>query len=432
MVAIAPFRALRYNLERVGDVSEVIAPPYDVISPDQQDRLYQRSPHNIVRLILGKQFPDDRHGADRYSRAKDTLAQWRQEQVLIRDPSPAIYVIEHQFTWDGQPRQRVGFIGLLQFEGSLPGQVYGHEATFDAPKADRTQLLDAVRAHLSPVFCILPDPHKQIERVLDEVRRQPPAASGEAQFGQSPTAARPDRLRVWVLREPGAIAQIQQAAAAHAVLIADGHHRFAVALSRRALCPAVMTYFARLDDPALIVRGYHRVVALPDAATARLEQICRITPVADRAALLERLNGTSGPGQFGLYRRAGWALASVRPEALAGWLAAPSVPAGLASLDVSILHHWLLPELGVPGASASTIRYTPDPGDAASLVDRGEGRDWAWLLRPIPVPEIFALSKQGLMLPQKSTYFYPKVLSGLVINAFDDAPASAPAARVEH
>ena len=428
MVAVAPFRALRYNLERIGDLSAVVAPPYDVISSEAQAALYEASPYNIVRLILGKQFPDDTDTSSRYTRAKATFDEWRASGVLIEDRQPAIYLCEQTFTWEGQTHQRLGFIALLMFNGSVsptgtsPGHVLKHEATFSAPKADRTKLIDAVQANLSPIFCIVPDTsqgHYGQMRAL--AQRQAPLASIRVPAKTPGTGW--EQIRFWAIQDPTFNTALQEGLAPARALIADGHHRFEVALSRRHLAAGVMAYFAWREDPAVVVRPIHRVVrvepAMQNAWRSRLEAACHLQPVG---SLAEAARGAGGQGRFGYYEQGRWSLASVKDDVLADWLLHPSVPLALAGLDVSILHQFLIPQLmggsQVQAASADSFcRYTPDASEAVAMVGRGKGT-CAWLLRGIPLDQVFALAEQGIALPQKSTYFYPKVLSGLCLFPF--------------
>lgn len=439
MVAIAPFRALRYNPDPdiVGDLSAVVAPPYDVISPQQQDALYQASPYNVVRLILGKEFPTDRASDNRYTRARQTFDEWRAGRVLVLDEAPACYLCEHAFTWEAQRFTRTGFIARLEFDGSVPDSVLVHEATFDAPKADRARLLEAVQANLSPIFCIMSDPQRRVASLMAQAQqRQPPIAT--ARVGD-------EVVRLWALTDPALIRQIQQQLAPAKVLIADGHHRFAVALAHRDLCPGVMSYFAWAEDPALLMQPIHRVIRLPGesegAWSTHLATWCVVEPAGSLEDVTRWLassdpslgmspetrrevgaadlpGGLHGQGQFGYYAQGRFACVRLRDDALAEWLLHPSVPLALAGLDVTILHQVLLPRLfesaGLP--STTLPLYTPRPAEAVATVDQEGG--CAFLLRPMRLAQVFALAQQGVTLPQKSTYFYPKVLSGLVLNPF--------------
>lgn len=422
MVAIAPFRALRYNLDLVGSLRQIVAPPYDVISPEEQDRLYEASPHNIVRLILGKQYPADSPTDNRYTRAKQTFDQWRNQRILIQDNAPAIYLYEHTFRWSAQPLRRLGFVALLEFAGSVPDRVLLHEATFEQPKADRRQLLDAVRANLSPLFCIFSDQRHTIADLLNQwCQTTPPLSTftvpGPTEVGQD------EVVRLWAIPDPNTIHELKQHLSPVSVLVADGHHRFEVALASRHRFGAVMSSFFWLEDPAVVMRPIHRALCLtnvsPETWGSRLQALCELVPTSSFEQVTRWLTTSERQGQFGYYAQGRFYQASLRQEVLAEWLLHPSVPLALAGLDVTILHELLIPKLTGPSLGTNhLLRYTPEPSQAIALVDSGQA-DCAWLLRQIPLEQVFALASQRFTLPQKSTYFYPKILSGLFINAFD-------------
>lgn len=405
MVAIAPFRALRYNPDLVHDVSFVISPPYDVIDATQQEQLYHASPYNIVRLILGKQSPNDTEENNRYTRAQRDFAEWKAHHVLRQDATPAVYLIEHTFDDAGSPSTRLGFIALLQFGEGVERSVYRHEATLSAPKADRTKLLEAVLANLEPIFCIYPDEAGTIQAALaTQTTRVAPTV-------QATLAG--ELVRVWALTDATRLQRITAHLATVSVLIADGHHRFEVAYAKRAQYGALMSYFVSMADPALRVRPIHRIV--PSAAASSLSTIQELCLV-ERAATLETLRqwldaATDVRGRFGYYEAGNLYHVTVKSERLAQWLMAPPVPLPLALLDVSVLHGLMLPRLGLNGHS---VRYAANASEVLHEVDAGTAHA-GWLLRGIPITQVYALAAQGLILPPKSTYFYPKVPSGLTI-----------------
>ena len=411
MVAIRPFCALRYDASVVGDLSRVIAPPYDVIAPQEQEQLYAASPYNVVRLILGKESPGDTASENRYTRAQQDFAAWRRDGILRADPAPALYLIEHTFDEEGIARSRFGLIALLDLSGPLERRVYRHEATLEAPKADRAKLLEAVPANLEPIFCVYPDSGGTTQAFLRQL------ATGLAPVARATIHG--EQVRVWALTDSTMIEAVAQALAPAAVLIADGHHRFEVAWAHWARYGALMSYFVSMAEPALRVRPIHRVIQQPPApAGESLRSLCVMEPAPDLPSLRRWLQDADPPAdgsrrseaRFGYYDGRGLYQAQVRPERLARWLMAPTVPLPLATLEVSVLHGLLLPGHG-------RVNYTPDASQALAAVDRGEGSA-AWLLRGISLDHVYALAAQGLALPPKSTYFYPKVPSGLAINPF--------------
>ena len=407
MVAIRPFRALRYHPTLIPNLSEVIAPPYDVIGEEEQEQLYNSSPYNIVRLILGKQSPMDTEQDNRYTRAHRDFTTWRTARALAQDPTPALYLIEHTFQDGGRARIRLGVIALLEFQDAAGRFVYRHEATLAAPKADRTKLLDAVPANLSPIFCVYPDEQGLVQRALHEATRQLKPTATATLHGED--------IRLWALTDPQIIETMTRHLASVAVLIADGHHRFEVAYARRRQYGALMSYFVSMADPALVVRPIHRAVlgaSTPSRDTLRT--LCELEPAADLDSLTAWLQADSSQGRFGYAEGRTLFRLRIKPERIAQWLMTPAVPRPLATLDVSLLHGLLLPHLSVNGA---TVRYTPHASQAILDVEQ-HGSGSAWLLRGIPLAQIYALASEGFTLPPKSTYFYPKVPSGLTINPF--------------
>ena len=409
MPTLNPFRAVRYQPDRVGNVSRVIAPPYDVISSAEQERLYAASPHNVVRVILGLQAATDTEADNRYTRARRDFDAWRQAGILQQDATPAFYLIEQAFRQEGQPRTRLGFMALLQLTDPIERAVYRHEATLAAPKADRTKLLEAVPANLEPIFCIYPDAGRAIQARLEGWRAAAPLL--EATIHE-------ERVRMWAIEVPEELEAIRARLADVPVLIADGHHRFEVAYANRRRSPALMAYFASMEDPALVVRPIHRAVRLARPADAQaIRQVCDTAPVGDVPSLVRWLgDGTREAAacvRFGYYDGQTLYQASVNPERLARWLMRPTVPLPLAQLDVSVLHGLVLPQL-----EATQVTYLADIQEALTAVEQGEATA-AWFLKPIPLAQVYALASQGFVLPPKSTYFHPKVPSGLTFHVFD-------------
>jgi len=403
MAPIRPFRALRYASDLAGDLSHLISPPYDVINPDEQERLYQRSPYNVVRLILGKTFPDDTEQENRYIRALRDFNAWRESRVLQQDPAPALYLVDHTFSDGGTRHSRLGFIALLELGDGIERMVHRHEATLSAPKQDRTKLLETVPASLEPIFCVYPDERGTIQRLLRGLTAAPSTVEA---------AMNGDTVRLWAVTDPAAIQEVRDEIGKAAVLIADGHHRFEVACAARSRYGTLMTYFVSMAEPALVVRPIHRTIQHAGALSREaLAGLCQLEPAPDLAAVLAWLGRETAPGRFGWCEgRTCWRV-TISPDALGQWLANPPVAKPLAELDVLLLHGVLLPRV----APEARCTYTADAAQAVREAGEGSGRS-AWLLRGIPLPQVYALASQGLTLPPKSTYFYPKVPSGLTIH----------------
>ena len=422
MATIHPFRALRYDPAIVGDLSQVIAPPYDIIDSVEQDRLYASSPYNVVRLILGKEDVGDGADNNRYSRARRDFDAWRSKGVLRMEETPALYFVEHTFP-DGKGRSsRLGFIGLLELNEETRRSVYRHEQTLAKPKEDRSKLLEAVPASLEPIFCIFPDEGAYVQSLLRSFM--------ESKSSCMRVLLKDESIRVVAVTEPGTIQEICSRLAQVSMLIADGHHRFEVACAHRNQHGKMMCYFASMEDPALVVRPIHRVVLHKQAVKLdMLRELCFIDQAKDLSSLMEWLYGsnvasgmakgssdaavssTSQAGQFGYYDGSAFYCLRIRPERMARWLMAPSVPLALATLDVSILHEAILRVLGLANAP---VQYVADAAQAVELTARTSGSS-AWLLRGIALPQVYVLASKGMTLPPKSTYFYPKVTSGLVV-----------------
>ena len=400
-----------------------MSPPYDVISEADQELYYDMSPFNIVRLILGREFPDDHEHNNRYTRARDFLTHWRRDGIFVTDDEPSFYGYSQTFkTASGERLTRNGFVGAVKIEEFGKGDIFPHEKTYDAPKSDRLNLLRATRTQMSTVFMLFSDPEgksrKEIERVL----------------GGSELCRFTDRDGVehalTRVTDPALHKTISKMMADKKIIIADGHHRYETAVNFRDEMERagamgdghryVMAYLSPMEDPGVCVLPTHRVVSLPDgfdrgSFLKKLENFFTVTVIApdDRGAfvLIEALE-KSGNKHFGLafgdtmYYLFGLADAC----GIAGFF-----PSGMAdtikSLDVSILHHVIIDNL--LGIEEPKIVYTKDPAIASSMI-KGE-KAVAFFLNPTDIDDVKRVSFSGERMPQKSTYFYPKVYSGLVL-----------------
>jgi uncharacterized protein (DUF1015 family) len=430
---IRPFRALRYRPEVAPDPALVLSPPYDVISPEQQAELLARHPRNVVRLDL----PETKSGEptdERYRRAAATLAAWRSDGTLFKDPKPALYVCEQHYRVPGSDEVRTqrGFFGRLLLEPLESGSgVRPHERTLAGPREDRYRLLRATGVNTSPVVVMYEDPSGSTTQLLDEIAAGSPDLEATDDDGV--------RTRLWVVPasdDPDAPAsRLAALAESQAVTIADGHHRYETALryrdERRASrsCqedPAfdyLLALLLETTQQTLTVLPTHRVATrlgmaadeLPERANALFD----VTP-ADRAEL-ERwgIGASGGFGRFGLWTRSGGWILEARPEAV-GQVLPAALGEAARQLDVTLLGVALDRLAGIDAAAVSAgerIRYTKSAAEAMAWVDDvAEGADAAFLLEPTPVESIIRVAAEGDVMPQKSTYFYPKPLTGLVIN----------------
>ena len=431
---IRAFRALRFNQSKVGDLSRVICPPYDVIGPQLHQALLARHPANAVRLDL----PESQGGEadERYRVAARTLSAWRMDGTLFKDGQPSIYAYEQTYRVPGGDKTRTqrGFFGRLYLEDLVPGSgVLPHEKTLSAPKEDRYKLLRATGVNTSPVVGLFADPSGASARALAEIAATKPDVDVVDDDGV--------RHRLWAVAEDGPqaddVRSLLDAAGKAAITIADGHHRYETALRYRderranktggAHPPAdyVVMLFLETTEQKLTVLPTHRVVrGLGDEGVADLLAHVRwlfdVKPVEDRAELeaaFASIDVPGGEGRFGLWTRNGGAVLAARRDDFA--ITLKQGGAALHRLDVTLLQVALNRLCGIDPAAiaAGRLAYTKSVSEAMDWVDAAtDGADAAFLLDPTPVAEIAAVAAEGDVMPQKSTYFYPKALTGLIIN----------------
>jgi uncharacterized protein (DUF1015 family) len=421
MADVKPFRALYYN-EVKAPLGRVTAPPYDVISPEEREELYRKSEFNVVRVDFGKDEPSDDRRTNRYTRARLDLDRWIQEGVLLEDESPSFYLYEQSFMdpVTSQAKTRKALFVLLKLEEIGRGVVFAHEKTNPKPKEDRLRLLNETEANLSPVFGLYEDADSTVARILDSFRASNPFLETRPGFEA--------RDRLWKIT--GELADsLARAFSAKSILLADGHHRYETALLHRDLkrapgedsCAYVMIALVAMEDPGLLVLPTHRLIrSFPGFDFARIQaelnRFFEFRRVSPRTLFNEVCRLKHGEKGFGLYRGEGdsWLLTLRSLDLLR-----PLMPAGRSrawcELVVSILSYLVIEKiLGLEGSQAEEIlSYTKSEEEALSRVDSGECAA-AFLLSPIAVAEIQKVSKLGELLPPKSTYFYPKLPSGLV------------------
>ena len=418
MAQIRPFRALRYNPDVVGDLKKVVSPPYDVISPEQQTLLHLQSPYNAIHLDFNK-------AEDPYTVAAQTFQTWRSQRVVQPDPEPGFYCYTQDFTLtDGQPRRRTGIFAALRVENFESGVIRPHERTFEHAKKDRLALLRACQAHLSSIFCLYAGSGWSLEHTLRDALAQP--ASVEIADAAGVTH------RLWPIADPVAIADITAQLSDASLIIADGHHRYETALQysreRTAETSAgedkpfhyVLAYLTNAEDTGLTILPTHRLIRqtrLPNptslqAVLKRDFRLARYAP-AQRQAFL---NALSAPGPE---RRIGCVMAGAEHYWLLSFddRVTHGLPASAAlrALDVTVLHDVLFERfLGLPPAvQKQAVSYTSDTDEALQRVAAGESQA-AFLLRSTTFEQIKQVCDGGETMPQKSTYFYPKLLTGLV------------------
>jgi uncharacterized protein (DUF1015 family) len=441
MAEIHPFRALHYNPSRVGELCSVVTQPYDKISPEMQSRYYRSSPFNLVRVIRGQPRADDHAQENVYIRAARHFHHWIEDRILVSEAEPAIYLYDQEYEVPGRPESknvRRGFIAVCRLEDYSARIVHPHEETLSAPKTDRLELLKVTRAHFGQIFVLYSDPSGLVESLLLE--------QGRAKPWEQVTDEYKTLHSVWRITEPHAIQRVVAAMADKKLVIADGHHRYETALAYRDYCrnrgipdnraEYVMMTFVRMEADGLIILPTHRLVhSLPAFDWA--EFLCQARSIFDAEDFpiqgdehgwanhfLESLAraGRERPA-FGAYAGRGkLTLLRLRSDFdLNGAL--NDLPPTLRRLDVMLLHRLVLEQiLGIDRQAVreeKNLTYHREFPAAAGAVAKGQAQ-LCLLLNPTPVEAVRDNALAGLTLPQKSTDFYPKLLSGLAIYWLDN------------
>ncbi|MGH9546532.1 MAG: DUF1015 domain-containing protein [Terriglobales bacterium] len=451
MAHIEPFRALRYDPTRVS-IPQVVTQPYDKITPEMQRGYYAASPQNLVRIILGEEHAGDHSGDSRYTRAAQFFGDWRRQGIFLQDAQPSLYLYVQHFTAPGGTAelQRRGIIALGRIEDYTGGVIFRHEQTLAKPKADRLELLRATRAHFGQLFMLYSDPSAEIDGLLAPGGQ--PDLETLDEYGVS--------HRVWKISDPGLVNLVRNKMRDKKLVIADGHHRYETALhyrdQRRAAAgpsgmvprersslqdpgqssgPAVAPYelvmmtLVNMDSPGLVILPTHRVVhGLPSFSSARfregagayfsVEEVDASVDAA-RAKVILREAGRMGTALLAVTADRVFLLDRPKPvpsDFFSGWSLRQQ------ALDVVQLHKCLLE--GVLGISEEavreqrTVRYIRDIGEAMAQARSGAA-DVAFLMNPARMEQVRDIAFAGEVLPQKSTDFYPKLLTGLTIYALE-------------
>ena len=440
MPTVAPLRGLRYDPKHVGALSQVIAPPYDVIDAALQTKLYEQHPANVIRIELNREEPGDSERSNKYTRAAKFLKEWREQGMVMQEPAAVLYVYHQTFEVEGRKHVRRGVMARVRLERFGTGNIHPHEETMSGPKQDRLLLTRACRANLSQVFGLYPDPRGEVQELLDK-----------AVAGQPPVEAT-DHLGVkswmWPLVDETIAAKVAGLMGPKPVFIADGHHRYETACNYRdevaaayaaehggaALPPDhpanfVLMMLVGMSDPGLVVLPTHRLFVQPAVASvaelqSKLGGCFTTEPAgkgpADADKVWGLIEAEDNQGTLGLYTTGdqAWTLARITPAGRARMdTVAADHGSAWRSLGVSILHRLVIGEL----LGAKEI---PTPGYVHLVREVVEGLGtgkypFAALVMPASVEDIRKVSETGERMPAKSTYFYPKLASGLVFNPLE-------------
>jgi uncharacterized protein (DUF1015 family) len=424
---ISAFQALHYNSHRfTRDISALVAPPYDVLSAEDKAGLLRQNEHNIVAVDLPHVPPKTAGPDEVYARAAKLLQQWIADQALIADPQPAIYVYHQRYQHGGQTFTRKKFFARLRLEAFGTGSVFPHEQTFGGPKEDRLKLMQATRCQLSAVFGLYSDPSNSVSGLL-AVEQQEPDLTAKMEDVHN---------YLWTVHDKAIIDAVASSLAHRAVYIADGHHRYGTALTYRDWLTAqtgpltfehpaqfVLVGFCAMEDPGCVILPTHRVlVGVGDQGSAIRDswsEGLRLTPAADTDP--SKLITLNSPHDLAIYvaREDRYYTATFTNRQVLDSLA-PERTAPWRKLDLAYLHQYLIDELvtrKVLSGAAPTIHYIKDAAEA--IADARATNGIALLCKPCTMAELRAVSEAGDLMPQKSTYFYPKLATGFVINPLE-------------
>ena len=413
MARISPLHALHYDVARTGGLAPVAAPPYDVIDPEQRSALLARSPYNVVAIDL----PEDPTGGDQYAHAANTLRDWREEGVIVADEQPALWALEQDYTGpDGRRRTRHGIFARVRVEEYGPGRIRPHERTHPGPKEDRLRLTRATRANLSPIFSLYDgDAWPALEQHL------------EAPLFAELTDDDGTANRLWRVADPGAIAAVQEALAPAELLIADGHHRYETArvyaeeIGGDGPHRHVLMCLVSLADPGLTIFPTHRLLTgLDDERRVALREAIRrdwdVEEIAEDA-LEPAPDGRVRIGYLDAHH--GRALRLTLKDPAIADAALPGKPPAYRRLDTAVTEALLLEgALGMTEDDISHLRgldYARDTDQARARVESGEV-EAAFFMSSTPVDRVRDVAAAGVNMPPKSTYFFPKVLTGMIFN----------------
>lgn len=426
MPSIRPFKGVVYNKKKIKNMSEVVAPPYDIIPPRMQDELYKKHKNNVVRLIFGKiNKPDDKNN-NRYTRAAKDFKSWLDGHILIQDSDPAVYIYSQIYKCDGRKIERMGFISLMELDLDNK-KVLPHEKTLKAPKEDRLQLLRSVKANLSPIFMLYEDDLHRVNKILKNFSRKTSPFIDVSISGV--------RHIIWKLSDRKLIKAIEGIMAKKDIFIADGHHRYETSINyAREVASGdasqtlkenskfFMGYFVELEERSLTILPTHRLIndigsLGREDIVHRLKKYFKVEKFSSAGRMLARMKALRAYHVFGVYlgKAEYYVIKLKSPET--AWSLMGKGSKDWKSLDVSILHLFILQYILGIRDEDDNIEFVKDASEAFKAIGAGKNAA-AFILNPTKVTQVKNVARHGEKMPRKATYFYPKPLSGLVINKF--------------
>ncbi len=438
MAEVIPFNGILYNPEKIINLADVTTPPYDVISKNEQLDFHKKHPQNIIRLILGNETVNDNEKNNRYTRAAGFFNKWISEEILIRDRIPAFYITSLEFTVDEISIKRFGLIALVRLEPFEKGVILPHEKTYSKVKSERLQLMKACHANFSPVFSLYSGKSDAINVLENKIYSRSP----DSDF----TDDKSHRHRLWKITDPDITKSISASFTDKILYIADGHHRYETALNYRewelennpqfsADHPAnfIMMYLCSMEDPGLIILPAHRLLKCIndsnlsdfiqkasryfDITTVELD---KNEPEKARSLFISSLRSEGATNKIGvlLKNSSSFYILSLK-AGIMGKKYGSEFSESLMNLDVTVLTKLILMEiLGIDQADLDNeklIAYSSSDKEAIENISSGR-YDFAFILNPTKIEQVQKIAGEGLIMPRKSTYFYPKVITGQVLN----------------
>ncbi|MBW1846758.1 MAG: DUF1015 domain-containing protein [Deltaproteobacteria bacterium] len=438
MAQIIPFKGILYNPLKIENMADVVTPPYDVISEQEQHNFHKRHPQNIIRLILGEKTDTDSEKNTSHTRAAAYYKDWLTQEILVQDSSPAFYLSSVEFNVNNKPSTRYGLIALVGLEPFEKGIILPHERTFSKVKSERLELMKASHANFSPIFSLYKDEKDILSVLKDSVKETPP--------DMDPADGKGHVHKLWRITDTDTHEYVQNAMKQTRLFIADGHHRYETALNYKDWVanndpnfseqhPAnyVMMYLCSMQDPGMIILPAHRILKdIPktdmNLFIQKAEEYFDITPISfseqDRqkalGEFLDSLKSSASKNSIGVFlnNQSIFYLLKLKPDTMEKKFG-HTLPDALKSLDVTVLTQLIF--LEILGFSKERlddkqlIAYSSSAEEAVSLVEPGR-YDMAFILNPTRIEQVRNVAGEGLIMPRKSTYFYPKVITGQVIN----------------